>query len=239
MDFIQYIRLLRKWLWLIVLTAFVAGGISFIVNTGRPLIYTAQTIVSIGNVTESPNPDYVGFRTSIELAQTYIQILKTYDLLQSTVEALGLNNVSPDGLRGLFDTQVLEGTSLMVISVSFTDPVQAADMANALAEQLIKRSPGLSPGEQERLDFAIQQVDALNVELSAARQQLQLLDNQISAATVQSDIDNLKAQRLALTTQINQTTSSIAQFSSQIIQLQQRQRLQTITITIERLRVED
>lgn len=145
MDFSQYLRIVRKWWWLVVLAAFVAGAISFVANTGRPPVYRAETILSIGYVLDSPNPDLSAFRTQIELATNYVQILRTYEVLENTVNALGLP-ISPEILRGAFRARLIEGTSLLTISVDSVDPVQAADIANELAVQLINKTPRLVCG---------------------------------------------------------------------------------------------
>src|SRR5690606_26220442 len=125
----QYLRLLRKWLWLILLASFVAGGLAFVFNVRRPPVYQAQTTVAIGRFIEAPNPNSTDIRTGIDLAQTYAQLATTIDVLEGTVDALGLN-VSPESLRSRITTRILTGTSLLVIQATSDDPVLAADIAN-------------------------------------------------------------------------------------------------------------
>jgi len=111
MEIIQYLRLLKKWLWLIIILAFIVGGISFVINTSSPPIYEAQTTIAIGHFIEAPNPDSSQIRTGIDLAQTYAQILKTYDVLNGTIEALNLS-LSVDDLERLISVRIITGTSL-------------------------------------------------------------------------------------------------------------------------------
>src|SRR5689334_8887627 len=129
MEIIQYLRLLKKWLWLIIILAFIAGGISFVINTGRPPVFEAQTTIAIGHYIDSPNPDSSQIHTGIDLAQTYAQILKTYDVLNATIQELNLS-LDVDQLEQLINVRIVTGTSLLVVKVDYTDPVLTADIAN-------------------------------------------------------------------------------------------------------------
>ena len=140
MELTEYIRLFRKWLWLLLVFAFIGGGVSFIANTGRPPEYTASATVSIGRFIDAPNPNTADIQTGIGLAQTYAQLIRTRDVLQGTIDTLNASLTS-DQLARLFTTNILTGTSLLVINVTYNDPVLTADLANTLAEQLILRSP--------------------------------------------------------------------------------------------------
>ncbi len=222
MEFSQVLRLARKWIWLVLVAAFVAGGVAFILNTGRPSVYTASSTVALSNVTQTADIDTSRISSGILAAPSYIRILQTFDLLQSTVDTLGITNISPDRLRSIMNARLIEGTTFITISVTLTDPVQAADLANELARQLVARSPGLSFAEQDRLDYANEQVVILNNELRDARERQALIENQIQNTQDTALRDNLQAQRTALITQITQTTASITAFTNQIIQLEQR-----------------
>ncbi len=221
MELNQYIRLFRKWLWLIVLMAFVAGGVSFIINTGRPPVYEAQTTISIGRFIEARNPESTDIRIGIELAQTYAELAKTFDVLNGTVEALDLP-LTAEQLGGIIDVRILTGTSLMVVSVTYTDAIFAADIANGLAEQLILKSPtNLTREQQAQIDFANEQITALNEQLNDSRLRLDVIDNQLADATTDDERANLTEQRNAIIDQINQASSTVAQFTDTISSLQQ------------------
>jgi non-specific protein-tyrosine kinase len=222
MEIIQYLRLLKKWLWLIIILAFIVGGISFVINTSSPPVYEAQTTIAIGHFIEAPNPDSSQIRTGIDLAQTYAQILKTYDVLNGTIEALNLS-MSVDDLERLISVRIITGTSLLVVKVAYTDPVLTADIANNLAEQLVKKSPSnLTPQEEAQITFANTQITDLNKQITDSRAQLDLVNKQLEVAKDQTKIDALTAQRNSIIDQINQATATLANFSNTIVTLQQR-----------------
>lgn len=221
MEFAQYIRLFRKWLWLIIVAAFVGGGLSFVINSGQPSVYRANTIISIGRFIESRNPNQSDIRVGIELAQTYAQLVRTTTVLESTIEALGLP-LDVQSLSRHIQTEILTGTSLLVVNVTYPDAILAADIANNLAEQLIQQSPSNLTREQEaQINFASQQIDALTNQIEQARLELDLLATRIAAAQTQAESNRLIEQRNALINQINEASATVAQFTDTISKLQQ------------------
>src|SRR5215207_6079716 len=222
MELIQYLRLFRKWAWLILLAAFLAGGISFIVRTGQPSIYEAQTTISIGRYMEAPNPNSSDIRTGMDLAQTYAELVTTFDVLQGTIDVLQLP-LTADDLKRAIDTRILTGTSLLIISVKYTDPVLTADIANSLAEQLIGHSPtNLTEEQQRQIDLLNSQITALTSQLGDTRAELDSVSQELEAATAFSDTQRLLTQRNILIDQINAAASTIAEFSSTVVSLQER-----------------
>src|SRR5690606_3830996 len=216
MEFAQYIRLFRKWLWLIVVAAFVGGGLSFVINSGRPSVYRANSIISIGRFMESRNPDQSDIRVGMDLAQTYAQIVRTTTVLESTIEALDLP-LDVKRLGEMIQTEILNGTSLLVINVTYTDAILAADIANNLAEQLIQQSPSnLTREQQAQIDFASEQIAALTTQIEQARLELNVIGRQIEDARTDEERNRLIAQRNALVTQINEASATVAQFTDTI-----------------------
>jgi succinoglycan biosynthesis transport protein ExoP len=234
MEFAQYIRLFRKWLWLIVVAAFVGGGLSFVINSGRPSVYRANSIISIGRFMESRNPDQSDIRVGMDLAQTYAQIVRTTTVLESTIEALDLP-LDVKRLGEMIQTEILNGTSLLVINVTYTDAILAADIANNLAEQLIQQSPSnLTREQQAQIDFASEQIAALTTQIEQARLELNVIGRQIEDARTDEERNRLIAQRNALVTQINEASATVAQFTDTISTLQQNTNALDI---IERARI--
>ena len=222
MELVEYIRLLRKWFWLFLICGFIGGGISFIINTGGAPWYTASTTISIGRYIDSPNPNTSEIQLGINLAQTYAALLRTNDVLQGTIDALSLN-LTPGGLKSLLTTNIITGTSLLVVTVQYTDPILAADIANTLAQQLILRSPtNLTTAQQAQMDRANEQIDALDKQLQDQRQTLDSTNAQLAATTDPQEIQRLTDLKTSLTEQITQAAAAIAQFQTTISTIQQR-----------------
>ena len=150
------------------------------------------------------------------------QLISTNDVLQGTIDALNLN-FTPQGLKGLFTTDILSGTSLLVVTVQYTDPILTADIANTLAQQLILRSPtNLTAAQQAQVDRANEQIDALDKQLQDQRQSLDSINAQLAASTDLQERQRLTDLKTSLTDQITQAAAAMAQFQNTISAIQQR-----------------
>jgi capsular exopolysaccharide synthesis family protein len=223
MEFLQYIRLVRKWAWLIAVAAFVAGGAAFVTNAQRPDEYTSQATLIVGQVLVDASQTGSGLAQSASLVQTFAQVATTFEVLQGTVDVLGLN-MTGDQLKRFVSTRSQEGTSLLYITVRYTDAFLAADIANEVARQVQLQSPGsITPEQQQQLDFAREQQRTLSEQILTSRAQLAQLDGQLAVAVTnsnQTEVERLSEQRNTLLAQINQATTSLAAFTSSITQLQ-------------------
>ena len=212
MELIQYIPLFRKWAWLILLVTIITGSTTFVVVNGRPSVYVAEATIAIGNYIDTPNPTNQDVQAGIILAQTYAQLANTYGILQGTIDSLGLS-LSVDDLRDITNTRILTGTALLVIRVTYTDPAQAANIANQLAEQLVLNNPtNLTPEQQAQIDFVKTQITALQAQLEDSRAKLEVINDQLQTGQNQETTERLTAQRNILIDQIIQTSAAISQF---------------------------
>lgn len=228
MELTDYVRILRKWLWLILLGAFVGGGVGIIFSSRQVPVYSASATVSIGAFQQNPNPTTTEINIALDLVQTYQQLVFTHDVLQGVVDALDLN-VPAEALRGIVYSSVIPDTSLITITVRFTDPILAADIANTMVDQLIIHSPtNLTPAQQAQIDFDNQQIQALTDQITQQRALINELDQQISATSDRAEITSLNQQKSVLVDQINQASATIAQFTTNVTTLQQRTNAVTV-----------
>ena len=222
MEFAPYIRIFKNWLWLILSAALVGSGISFILSSQQVPYYTAQTTISIGQYIQDPNPTSTQIYIGQNLVATYQQLVKTRDVLQGVADELKLN-MTPDYIGGLVTTSVVENTSLMIIKVRYIDPILTADLANAVADQLIAHSPtNLTDDQKNTVDFANAQIKALSDQVTQERAQNAQIDQQLLTTTDAAQIASLNQQKSNIVTQINQATATIAQFQLTITSLQQK-----------------
>src|SRR5262245_46342730 len=115
MEIAAYLRIIRRWSWLIVLAAVFGGSASFIVGRNRPLYYVATTTLQVGGYVGVSNPTQSEISTSELLAQTYTQIVKTFPVLSAVTKKLNLP-ISTEGLAASFRTNLIPNTSLMTLS---------------------------------------------------------------------------------------------------------------------------
>lgn len=211
MEISSYLRIFRKWLWFIVLVAFLGASISYITASRQRKYYRAEVTLFVGSFIQDPNPGSGEITLGRELAQTYAAIVTTYDLVQAAIDA-GDFPISAGGLRSSITSEVIPATSLLKITVTYSDPILAADMANQLAEQLIIRSPtNLSSEEQLQIDLLDDQIDNINDLISQSRQELAVIEQQNELAETPEERQNLDEQREVLFARITENSATLAQ----------------------------
>jgi polysaccharide biosynthesis transport protein len=237
MELGAYFRLMRRWLWLVVLAAVFVGSITYANLRTQPVTYQASVTLQIGDYLDLANANSGMIASSAGLARTYITLLKTSDILD-TVAANVQIPFPGRALAGAFDGRVIEGTSFLVLTVTLTDPVLAAEVANELAQQLILNSPTQLMNDQQG------QVQTLQGEIQEAQAQLANLRAEmrtIDDALASSDLDEVQravlvVRRAEIVTEINTTQSNLAAMSSTLATLSSRGASNYIQI-IERARI--
>ncbi len=224
MELGEYLRILRKRAWMILLAAVVLGLAAYIYGVRQTRMYTASVMISVGGYIQSPNPNTTEIRTGVELAQTYAILAKAYDILKAAVDNTNAT-VPPEELQTMVTTQVVTNTSLLRMSVTYDDPVMAAVLANEIARQLILNSPSnLTPEQQNQLDQANAVIARLSDQLEKLNAQVAAIDRQLQSDVVMDEgiRQQLLAQQSALIEQINLATANQAQFFAIVSDLQER-----------------
>ena len=222
MELVTYIHLFRKWFWLIFLGAFLAGGAAFLFSSGRVELYRSEVTIMVGTAVNQPNPQYNEFIVGTQLAETYVVLARSMDVMEAAVDE-GNFPVSARSLRSMLDVTRIESTSLFTLAVTYSDPVLAADMANEVANQLIANSPSnLTTEQQRQMDIANGEIERLSQELEQLRLEQEKLDLELAAAVDPAEVESLRSQRLQITDQINQASYNISQFSATIAELQRQ-----------------
>lgn len=222
MDMAVYLRFVRKWAWLVVLAAFIAGGVTFILNTGTAPIYQSSVLMSIGSYIQAANPDPNAINTATSLVPTYLEMLKTRPVLEGSLQAVGLQAYAPEALLTAMRAEQIENTSLIRITIFYPEPVMAADLANAVAAQLIAQAPGLNASEQERLNNAHQELDRLNSMQDQLDAEQRQVGADLSAALDETTKRDLQSQYNNLMAQLRDTSSTINSYQVLIDTLERR-----------------
>ena len=130
------LALLQKW-WLIVACAALGGVIAVVYTTQfvDPM-YRADIMMYVNN---SSQPTSSNVTTSADLSasqrlvRTYVNILKSNRVLDKVAERLD-SDLSASQIKGMITAAALDETEVFRVRISHTDPQEAADIANAIAE---------------------------------------------------------------------------------------------------------
>ncbi len=208
-------QMLRRWSWLLVIGVLIGGGIGYAVSIYQTPEYLASTKILVMEPL-GDNVSKVNDLNDKELAETYMQLLTTQPILDSTSEKVG-EKIRAAQIKA---TRVRD-TGLLEVAVRDTDPQRAALTANVLVEVLIEYNEALQKsrfssseqslelqvseieGELARLEGDIEQRSEKSIEEQrlASEQRKTELEQQIftlqgDIARLEQDIDDLTPQAL-------------------------------------------
>ena len=134
----QYLYFATTWTWLIVLVALLSGGVAFYISSQTTPIYQTSTRLLVSDPPAVQSLNYSGIVNGSSLTGTYAKMLVDRPVLQGVIEQLNLPMTS-DELKPLISVDIISGTQLLSITVDNTNPIQAADIANTIADVFTQR----------------------------------------------------------------------------------------------------
>ncbi|MFC8682676.1 polysaccharide biosynthesis tyrosine autokinase [Microbacterium ureisolvens] len=136
MELTDYIRILRK-NWVIIVVATLVGiGAAAAWSLTRTPQYEAQSTVFVSTQSGSTIQDLQqGSNFTQSRVQTYTNLVKTPIVMGPVIAELELGTTA-DELAASVEATAALNTTLITITVTGPDPVQAADIANALGASL-------------------------------------------------------------------------------------------------------
>lgn len=138
MDIRSYFNIIRKWLWLIILSSILAGVAVYFYSRQQQPIYSSTATVFINQARSTTGrADYADIMTSERIARTYSSMLQDWPTLDQAAITLGYSG----GMKELRRSNVLSvnastvrDTQLVQVTVESSNPQLAAQLANILPE---------------------------------------------------------------------------------------------------------
>lgn len=161
----EYIEPLRKWWWLLVLSALLAGVSSVIYTKRQPLVYRSTTTLMVGTELMDPNPSGGELNLAGQLASAYADIATRTAIREATMKALNLEWLPEYTVSTPSSAQMLE------ISVIDSSPERAQSVAAELANQLIRQTPG-GRAQQDHQSFVEEQIAQLEASIRATNEEI-------------------------------------------------------------------
>ena len=148
MELTDYLRVIRKhWVSLILIFLAAMGSAAGVSALMTP-VYTASAGVFLTvNSGDTAGELNQGSTYAENQVRSYAQVVTAPVVLQPVIDKLGLG-VTVGKLAERVTATVPVNTAIVNIDVTGTDPVQTADVANAIAQQLIVVVDELSPQSQ-------------------------------------------------------------------------------------------
>jgi succinoglycan biosynthesis transport protein ExoP len=125
----DYLTLLWKWAWLILLCALLAAVPAYLLTKRQPLLYQATTTLLISQASSASTQDYTSLLVGERLAETYAQLMTKQPVMDEVATRLNLGSA---GVTSGVAVSPVEGTQLLTLRVVDTDPARARDVANTI-----------------------------------------------------------------------------------------------------------
>ena len=203
MELRQYLAIVVRWSWLIILSIIIAASASFIASKSATPLYRTNTTLMVGRIIQDPDPNSADLFTGQQLAYTYSQLVRREPVLKGVIESLGLP-ISWEALANRVSANSVPQTHLLEIRVIDSDPFRAKVIADEIAQQLILQSPtGPSDLSQEQLAFTQSQITDLREKIIEGQQEEILLKQELDAANSALQIQNLQNQINVIETKIS------------------------------------
>ncbi len=227
MELRQYWELLRKWLWLILLTTVIAAVAAYIFSSRQTPIYRASTRLLVSqSVSNSASLQYADILAAERLSSTYAQMLTARPLLEAAIAKAGLEGVvDPEELAQAVSVQSVRDTQLIDLHVEYPDPDIAAKLANALPEVFVEFNNRQQTARYQELKGSLQQ------QLQELSQEIQSTDAELQELADATDAES-KARRAVLEDRLAQYRSTFGNVLAQLenIRLAEANALDTITV---------
>lgn len=196
----QYLILLRRWAWLLILGVLIGVIGGYIFSTLQEPAYRASTKILITQSTDTGVTELLGGNQS--LAETYAELLLTRPVLEGTSERVGYRVHSSQ-----IQVQRIRDAQLVLLSVEDSNPERAADIANTLVQVFLEQNAQLQQSRYAESEESLQaQIERIDQQINQLETQMSNLseesfDSQQQAVT--AIIANLQNERDQLLQEIN------------------------------------
>lgn len=197
MEIKHYLAILQRWAWLLAVGLLLGGVGSYLFSIYQAPVYQSSTKLLVIRAQQSQNSD-LAYLASQQLAQTFIQLLKTKPVLDSASFRLGYP-VSAAQIKA----EQLRDTEVITLVVEDNDPTRSAAIANTLVEVLVAQNDNLQSSRY------LANEGSLNAQVEQVAGQIGLLEEQINRLTT----ENVQEQ-------VTQAEAKIADLQSEITALE-------------------
>ncbi len=214
MELRQYVILLRKWLWLVVAAALVAGSVAYVVSKKSTPIYQASTTLMVN---QASNPAittaYADILTSERLAQTYASLLTSRPVLEEAARRVGIADLAD---LGSISVTPVRDTQLLRIVVEGADQQLIARVANTLPEVFIERNRAMQLGQVDKAKLE-EEIANTEQDLAETTQKLKSVTDDTERTRLETSLAQFRSTYSNLVASYQQVKLAEAQATNNIV----------------------
>lgn len=150
MEILEYWKIIRKRLWLLVLVMLIGGTGTAYYTSQQPQQYRSTTTLFLNPAAASTLMNYQPYDGLQALARTYSEFMKSRSFASHVAQ--GLNGALPESkIVGALSTEYVPDTQFFRISATYSDPQLTQLLANTAAKALIAQNIARQQAEQEQI----------------------------------------------------------------------------------------
>jgi succinoglycan biosynthesis transport protein ExoP len=226
MELKQYLQIVRRWAWLLLLGLILGGAGGYYGSRMQEPVYQASTRALVMRAPQERSSDMT-YLSDQQLVQTYVQLLNTQPIRDAASERLGYE-VEKEQVK----VQQTRDTQIIEVIIEDHDPKRAADIANMLLTVLIEHNESLQTGRYADTEASIQaqiaqvetQINTIQLqvdEISTQNFQDQLTEVETQIKPLQEEVSTLQQEIAALQPAYNQERKTqVAEKQARIDQIQ-------------------
>jgi succinoglycan biosynthesis transport protein ExoP len=204
MELKSYIKLLKRWVWLLLLCTILGAGSGYMASQVLKPTYEASTKILVSKDLSDQNSQFAAMNTQ-QLIDTYVQLLTSASVVDEASRRL---NYVID-LENIGSVQQVRSTPVIQITIEDGNPQRAAAIANMLVDVLIDQNTQASgyASTEENIKQSITQVES---QISTLQTQF----NQISDEKLQAQLKQVNDQITTLQDQVSKVSTEIGPLAS-------------------------
>jgi polysaccharide biosynthesis transport protein len=198
MEIKNYIRVITRWGWLLLLALALGVAAGYVISLYQKPVYRSTTLILI----QKPSGDQVDNPFNLndkQFSQTFTELIATGPIFQRTSERLGYPISSSQVV-----VEAVPQTDLIRITVENNDPRRAADIANTLVNVFIEENANVQASRYASAEESLQ---------------TQITDFEQRISDLQSQLNQLTEDRY--NEQVDEVTQTIANLQAEIGALQE------------------
>ena len=161
LDVLHILKSLWRRAWLIAVSGFLAAVMGFVLSAymiapkyaSSVMLYVNNSSFSLGNTSFSISSSEISAAQS--LVKTYVVMLQNHTTLETVIDKAKIDYTYED-LKGMITASSVNETEVLKVTVTGTDPYEAAKIANAISEVLpVRISEIIDGATMEVVDSAV------------------------------------------------------------------------------------
>lgn len=216
LDLRQLLQIARRRWWIVLLLMLVAGGAAYVSADRQTRQYsaTATMLLSAGSASSTTGVDVNALRATELLAETYRKLIESNDMQRRIAEQVGLEEIP-----GSLTASIVDGSQLIDIRVTDTDPERAALIANTAVtefqEYVSEQAQADAENARSSIDTQIEALEAQVAEIDSQLAELNSRPNSDDDPETQRAIEDLTEARASLRDQLVELNSNAATIGAQ------------------------